>query len=54
MSFDVVIFRLLKPVRSEALHDKNRKCLPFSNKEIDATDISNVLRHKEVTSKIQL
>lgn len=56
MSFHVAIFRLFKPVRSETLHDKSRKCLlnQFTNKEIDATDISNVLRHKEVTYKVLL
>ena len=51
---DVAFFRLFKPVRSEPLHDNNRKFLPiqFSNKGIDAINISNVLHHKEVTSKV--
>ena len=51
---DVAFFRLFKPVRSEPLHDNKRKFLPihFSNKGIDAINISNVLHHKEVTSKI--
>ena len=35
---DVASFRLFKPVRSEPLHDNNRKFLhiPFANKGIDA------------------
>jgi hypothetical protein len=34
---DVASFRLFKPVRSEPLHDNNRKLLhiPFANKGID-------------------
>jgi hypothetical protein len=43
---DVASFRLFKPVRSEPLHDNNRKFLhiPFANKGIDAINISNILR----------
>jgi hypothetical protein len=39
-----------KPVRSEPLHDNNRKFLhiPFANKGIDAINISNILNRKEV------
>jgi hypothetical protein len=41
---DVASFRLFKPVRSEPLHDNNRKFLhiPFANKGIDAINISNI------------
>ena len=50
---DVASFRLFKPVRSEPLHDNNRKFLhiQFANKGIDATkciNISNILNRKEV------
>ena len=50
---DVASFRLLKPVRSEPLHDNNRKFLhiQFANKGIDATkciNINNILNRKEV------
>jgi hypothetical protein len=43
---DVASFRLFKPVRSEPLHDNNRKFLhiPFANKGIDAINISNSKR----------
>ena len=43
-------FRLFKPVRSEPLHDNNRKFLhiPFANKGIDAINISNILNRKVV------
>ena len=42
-------WRLFKPVRSEPLHDSNRKFLhiPFANKGIDAINISNILNRKE-------
>jgi hypothetical protein len=45
---DVAFFRLFKPVRSEPLHDNNRKFLhiPFANKGIDAINISNILNRK--------
>jgi hypothetical protein len=45
---DVASFRLFKPVRSEPLHDNNRKFLhiPFANKGIDAINISNILNRK--------
>ena len=51
---DVASFRLFKPVRSEPLHDNNRKFLhiPFSNKGIDAINISNILNRKEVVKEI--
>ena len=51
---DVTDFRLFKPVRSEELHNSNRKFLhvPFKNKGIDAINLSNILNHKQVTSKI--
>jgi hypothetical protein len=41
---DVASFRLFKPVRSEPLHDNNRKFLhiPFANKGIDAINLSNI------------
>jgi hypothetical protein len=47
-------FRLFKPVRSEPLHDNNRKFLhiPFANKGIDAINISNILNRKEVVKEI--
>ena len=47
-------FRLFKPVRSEPLHDNNRKYLhiPFANKGIDAINISNILNRKEVVKEI--
>jgi hypothetical protein len=47
---DVASFRLFKPVRSESLHDNNRKFLhiPFVNKGIDAINISNIINRKEV------
>jgi hypothetical protein len=40
---DVASFRLFKPVRSEPLHDNNRKFLhiPFANKGIDAINIKS-------------
>jgi hypothetical protein len=43
-----------KPVRSELLHDNNRKFLhiPFANKGIDAINISNILNRKEVVKEI--
>jgi hypothetical protein len=46
---DVASFRLFKPVRSEPLHDNNRKSLhiPLTNKGIDAINISNILNRKE-------
>jgi hypothetical protein len=49
-----VAFRLFKPVRSEFLHDNNRKFLhiPFANKGIDAINISNILNRKEVAKEI--
>jgi hypothetical protein len=45
---------LFKPVRSELLHDNNRKFLhiPFANKGIDAINISNILNRKEVVKEI--
>ena len=51
---DVASFRLFKPVRSEPLHDSNRKFLhiPFTNKGIDAINISNILNRKEVVKEI--
>ena len=51
---DVASFRLFKPVRSEPLHDNNRKFLhiPFANKGIDAINISNILNRKEVVKEI--
>ena len=51
---DVASFRLFKPVRSEPLHDNNRKFLhiPFANKGIDAINISNILNKKEVIKEI--
>jgi hypothetical protein len=51
---DVASFRLSKPVRSEPLHDNNRKFLhiPFANKGIDAINISNILNRKEVVKEI--
>jgi hypothetical protein len=51
---DVSSFRLFKPVRSEPLHDNNRKLLhiPFANKGIDAINISNILNRKEVVKEI--
>ena len=51
---DVGSFRLFKPVRSEPLHDNNRKFLhiPFANKGIDAINISNILNRKEVVKEI--
>ena len=47
-------FRLFKPVRSEPLHDNNRKFLhiPFDSKGIDAINISNILNRKEVVKEI--
>ena len=47
-------FRLFKPVRSEPLHDNNRKFpnIPFANKGIDAINISNILNRKEVVKEI--
>ena len=52
--YDVASFRLFKPVRSEPLHDINRKFLhiPFANKGIDAINISNILNRKEVVKEI--
>jgi hypothetical protein len=49
-----VTWRLFKPVRSEPLHDNNRKFLhiPFANKGIDAINISNILNRKEVVKEI--
>jgi hypothetical protein len=49
-----VDFGLFKPVRSEPLHDSNRKFLhiPFANKGIDAINISNILNRKEVVKEI--
>jgi hypothetical protein len=46
---DVASFRLFKLVRSEPLHDNNRKFLhiPFANKGIDAINISNILNRDE-------
>jgi hypothetical protein len=46
---DVASFRLFKPVRSEPLHDNNRKFfhIPFANKGIDAINISSILNRKE-------
>ena len=51
---DVASFRLFKPVRSEPLHDNNKKFLyiPFANKGIDAINISNILNRKEVVKEI--
>jgi hypothetical protein len=51
---DVASFRLFKLVRSEPLHDNNRKFLhiPFANKGIDAINISNILNGKEVVKEI--
>jgi hypothetical protein len=51
---DVASFRLFKPVRSEPLHDNNRKFLhiPFVSKGIDAINISNFLNRKEVVKEI--
>ena len=51
---DVASFRLFKPVRSEPLHENNRKFLhiPFANKGIDANNISNILNRKEVVKEI--
>ena len=51
---NVVSFRLFKPVRSEPLHDNNRKFLHilFANKGIDAINISNILNRKEVVTEI--
>jgi hypothetical protein len=51
---DVASFRLFKPVRSEPVHDNNRKFLhiPFANKGIDAINISNILNRKEVVKEI--
>jgi hypothetical protein len=51
---DVASFRLFKPVRSEPLHENNRKFLhiPFTNKGIDAINISNVLNRNEVVKEI--
>ena len=45
---DVASFRLFKPVRSEPLHDNNRKFfhIPFANKAIDAINISSILNRK--------
>jgi hypothetical protein len=50
----VASFRLFKPVRSEPLHDNNRKFLhiPFANKGIDDINISNILNRKEVVEEI--
>jgi hypothetical protein len=51
---DVASFRLFKPVRSEPLHENNRKFLhiPFANNGIDAINISNILNRKEVVKEI--
>jgi hypothetical protein len=51
---DVASFRLFKPVRSEPLHESNRKFLhiPFANKGINAINISNILNRKEVVKEI--
>jgi hypothetical protein len=51
---DVASFRLFKPVRSEPLHENNRKFLhiPLANKGIDAINISNILNRKEVVKEI--
>jgi hypothetical protein len=51
---DVASFRLFKPVRSESLHDNNRKIfhIPFASKGIDAINISNILDRKEVVKEI--
>ena len=51
---DVASFRLFKPVRSEPLHENNRKFLhiPFTNKGIDAINISNILNRNEVVKEI--
>jgi hypothetical protein len=51
---DVASFRLFKPVRSEPLHENNRKFLHilFANKGIDAINISNILNRKEVVTEI--
>jgi hypothetical protein len=51
---DVASFHLFKPVRSEPLHDNNRKFLhiPFAIKGIDAINISNILNRKEVVKEI--
>ena len=51
---DVASFRLFKPVRSEPLHNNNRKFLhiPFANKGIDAINITNILNRKEVVKEI--
>jgi hypothetical protein len=50
----VASFRLFKPVRSEPLHDNNRKFLhiPLANKGIDAINISNIVNRKEVVKEI--
>ena len=51
---DVAQFRLFKPVKSEPLYNDDRKFIhiPFSNKGIDAINISNILHSKKVLSKI--
>jgi hypothetical protein len=51
---DVASFRLFKPIRSEPLHENNRKFLhiPFVNKGIDAINISNILNRKEGVKEI--
>ena len=43
-----------QPVRSEPLHDNNRKFLhiPFANKGIDAINISNIINRKDVVKEI--
>ena len=51
---DVAQFRLFKPVKSEPLHNDDRKFIhiPFSNKGIDAINISNILHRQKVLSKV--
>ena len=51
---DVASFRLLKPFRSEPLHDNNRNFLHIlvANKGIDAINISNILNRKEVVKEM--
>ena len=50
---DVASFRLFKPVRSEPLHDSNRKFLhnPFANKGIDALTSATFLIEKRSQKK---
>ena len=52
--WDLTSFWLFKHVRSEPLHDNNRKCLyiPFANKGIGSNNMSNILNRKEVMTEI--